>query len=147
MRRRVVFSISEGLGELKIPEKVVRSKGMKVAATFATQFQSFASVPSAHFINTEALKKIGNLCGDCVMKERLLVLVMRSSVISIHLDFKESVPYDVAGETWGDAFICKFLFKKSGKCFKTMIFSFTLAEGKLIKEEEWSETLSSGNVV
>src|SRR6266567_4416162 len=138
MRRRIVFSTDELLGELKTPEavKVACSKGMEAAASFAGRFQTMALMPKVGIFTSGTPMENGCLYCDSPVRRELLDLIEKSSLISIVMRYGKSSALDGEDKR---AIICEVTFRKSSRVIKIVSFYFLLENGNNVQTSHHAE--------
>lgn len=132
MKRRVVFSIDKLLGEQSGPEaaRIVCSKGMEEAASFASRFSILALTPWTQVFTSGTPEENGYLYLDTPARKELLEAISHASIISIRLKYEPADCYDGKDKR---AINCEVSFRRAGVVFQTMRFFFLLEDGDMVQ--------------
>jgi len=132
MRRRIVFSVDQFLGELKTPEavKIAGSKGMEMAASFASRFSVMAMMPKVGVLTRGTPVENSYLYCDSPARRELLDLIETASLIAVVIRYGKIDQWD---DEDARAIICEITFRRAKQVLRTVSFYFLLEDGENVQ--------------
>lgn len=125
MRRKIVFSIDQTLTGRPEAAKLVLSKGMRAASSFATRFQIMALLPWAEVFTSGTPEENSYLYCDSPARRDLLSAIDKASLIAIKIRYDEAAHWD---SKYQNAIVCEISFRRDKVTFQIDSFFYLLDE-------------------